>query len=377
MTVTAAPAPSIAATILVPQDRVPRQPLGPWAAELARRTAEVLRGVRGTHALAGELAGIGNQAALIAASRGDAAVAWRLTERQLWWHGRQARRARDPGVAAWALQPWVNLGRLEALAGRWREALARFSGLGTYEMTDTVQLGCVRLHGPAWRTLTRSREQFLRFLETVYVTDTLKALLLNRQWDRVPAFAAPFADGEQRWICEEACVVAQCRAGAPRTAAARAGIAARQAQGWTRAVLRLRAAEAHACADEPQAAREILVRMARVVREVSVEQLANPSLAPVTARMAAAAQEAGLMEDAYALAGRVLQGARAARDECMQIDMLRLLADAAPERERETWAAALEAAEGTTEYARYRRGDPPSNPVISELYERLEALFSN
>src|SRR5687768_4628340 len=120
------PSPSIAAAILVPQDRIPRRPLEPWGAELARRLDGVRRTARRTHALASELAGIGNQAALIAASRADIDLAWRLTARQLWWHGRQARRSRNPSVTAWALQPWVNLGRLESLTGRWREALARF-----------------------------------------------------------------------------------------------------------------------------------------------------------------------------------------------------------------------------------------------------------
>jgi hypothetical protein len=371
-------APAIAAAILIPQDRIVRAPLGPWAARLSGQLDDTLRSTRRTRQAAAQLGFVGNNAGLVAAHRGDMDAAWRLTQRQLWWQGRLARRSRDAAVAAHGVQPWVNLGRLEALTGRWREALARFSGLGTYAVADTLQLGCVRLRGTAWTSLMGSRDHFVRFLETVYVTDTLKAMLLNRRWELVPSFAAQHADGGLRWIVEEACVVAECRTGDPAAAAARARDAARQAQGWTRAVMRMRAAEAHACAGQTGLAAEILGPMARVVRQVSADQMANPHLMPATARLAGACREAGLEEDADALARRVLEGARRAGDELIEIEMLRLLAASPREEEREAWGKALDALERSTEYARYRRGGPPPpSPAVTALYDRLEEVFSS
>jgi hypothetical protein len=371
-------APAIATAILIPQDRIIRAPLGPWAARLSGQLDDTLRSTRLTQQAAAQLGFVGNNAGLIAAHRGDMDVAWRLTQRQLWWQGRLARRSGDASITAHGVQPWVNLGRLEALTGRWREALARFSGLSTYAMADTLQLGCVRLNGHAWTSLMSSREHFVRFLETVYVTDSLKAMLLNRRFEMVPPFAARFGEGGVRWICEEAAVVAECREGDPRAAAARAQAAARQAQGWTRAVLRMRAAEAHACAGDTELAAGILSPVARVVRQVSPAQMANPHLMPATARLAGACSEAGLDEDANALAQRVVEGARSSGDELMEIEMLRLLAAIAPDEEREAWAQALRGAEESTEYARYRRGGPPPpNPAVTALYDRLEDIFSN
>lgn len=371
-------APTIATAILIPLDRIAREPIGGWAERLLGQLNTGLRRVRSTWGIAGEIGFVGNNTGLIAAHRGDMDVAWRITQRHLWWQGRLARRSGDTAVTAHGVQPWVNMGRLEALTGRWREALARFSGLSTYAVADTLQLGCVRLAGSAWTSLMSSREHFLRFLETVYVTDSLRAMLLNRRFELVPSFAAQFGDGGLRWICEEATVVAECREGDPLAAAARARSAARQAQGWTRAVLRMRAAEAHACAGETKLAAEILSPVAHVVRQISPAQMAAPHLMPATARLASACSEAGLTVEAHALAQRVLEGARTIRDELIEIEMLRLLAAISPDQERETWETALHDLEHSTEYARYRRGGPPPrNPVVTALYDRVEEVFSN
>jgi hypothetical protein len=372
-------APAIVAAILMPQDRIPREPLAAWAERLAGALEQARRSIRAPRRLAGEVEGIGNNAGLIAAHRGDLDVAWRLTEHQVWWHGRLARRSGEPTATAHAVQPWVNLGRLEALAGRWREALARFAGLGTCRVVSRLEIGCIRVGGEAWAAVTRSREEFMRLMEAVYVTDSLKAMLLNRRFELVHPFAARCEDGDGtlRWICEEACVLAECRLGDFGAAAARASGAARQAKAWNRAVLRLRAAEAHACGGEIDRAAEILAQIASVVRQLSPEQKAKPELMPITARLAGACHEVGLAADAYGVARDVLEGARTANDEPIQIEMLRLLAATAPDEEREAWSEAARAAEESTDYARYRRGGPRPNPVFNELYERLEEVYRN
>jgi len=351
---------TIAGAILIPQDRIARQPLTPLAAELTHRLQGIRRTVRGTHELSAQISRIGNVAGLIAASRGEMAVAWRLTERHLWWHGRQARRSGDATVTAHALQPWVNLGRLESLAGRCDEALSRLQGLSSFPISDRLELGCVRLSGPAWKALVPSRERFLEFLESIFVSDSLKAMLLNRRFDLVQPFAGRLpGEGELHWIGEEACV-------------------AREARGWYRAVFRLRAAEAYTCAGEGTCAAGILTQMAGVVQQMSGKRKADPKLLPVTARLATACQEAGLAEFACLLARDVLNAARAARDEPIQIEMLRVLATTAPAAERQSWAQAAWTLAGDTEYARYRRGGaPPASAVVAELYRCLDEVFAN
>ena len=375
----AAPAATIAAAILMPQDRIPREPLGPWAARLLETLDQGLATIRTTRRFAGELGFVGNNAGLIAAHRGEMQTAWRITERQVWWHGRQARRSGDAAVTAYGLQPWVNLGRLDALTGRWHEALARFAGLAAYEVAGRLELGCVRVGGSAWAAVTESREQFLDVLETMYVSDSLKAMLLNRRFELVHPFVARCVpEGGLRWVCEEACAVAEAREGDFGAAAARAEAAARGASGWNRAVLRRRAAEAHACAGDTARAAGILAQVAGVVAQVSPEQKARPELMPVTTRLATACHEVGLDAQAYAVARGVLEGARAVRDELIEIELLRLLAVTAPDGEREEWRRAAEAAAETTEYARYRRGGPPPpSPATEELYARLLDAFAS
>jgi hypothetical protein len=375
----APPAPTVASTILMPQDRIARRPLVPWAESLVGRLVEARRGIRRTQEYAGELSAVGNNAGLIAASRGDMAEARRLTERQLWWHGRQARRSGDSSLAAHGVQPWVNLGRLESLTGRLPDALARFSGLQNFALADRLELGCVRVEGRAWTALVRSREQFLRFLEVVYVSDSLRAMLLNRRLELVLPFVARCGEmeGTTRWVGEEARVVAECGLGDPAGAAARARDAGRETRGWFRAVFHLRRAEALACAGEAEEAAGILGKLAALVEGLSDALMADPQLMAVTARLAGACREAGPPGTGYAVARRVLQGARAAGDELVEIEMLQLLAATAPGEEAEGWAQAARAAMEATDYARYRRGTPSRHPVIAELYGRLEQAYAS
>jgi hypothetical protein len=374
----ATPSASITAALLAPTDRIPREPLAPWATRLLDALGRATATIRTACHLADKLGHIGNNVGLIAAQRGDTQRAWSVTQRQFWWHGRLARRSSNAAITAYAIQPWVNLGRMEALSGRPQEALARFAGLSAFEVANRLEMGCMRVVGSDWSAIAASRGEFVQFLDAVYVIDSLKAILLNHCFELVhPFMASGGAKGTLRWMCDEACVVADTRMGDYRAAISRAGTAAREATRWNRAVLRLRLAEAHACAGEVDRAREILSQIAGVVRQVSPEVKAKPELLPITARLAGACHEAGLADDACAVARDVLQGARTANDEMIQIEMLKLLAAAASEDEAKAWRDAADAAVEATDYARFRRGKPPrANPVFDELYERLEAIYT-
>lgn len=371
---------TISTALLFPQARIPRAPQEAWAARLAGRL-ERCRALREVRALSLEVAGIANNAALIAAHRGDAGTARRLCEAQIRWQRRLARRSGDSAVAARALQPYVNLGRLEAALGAWPAALERFARLHGIRADGALELECLCVAAGAWESVAATPAEYEAFLETVYVGDSLKALLLNRRFAEAEAFAFPVEaspvaglDG----LATEARVVATCRLGDFAGARAQAAAASEGSRGWGRAVFRLRAAETLACAGEAQSAEAALRSLAGVVRGVSPAALRELSTLYVVVRLAAACAEAGLREDTFALARAAHEGARAADDEAIQIELLHLLAPAAPAAERAEWEDALSRAEERTGYARYRRTGPPlPDPVVDGVFARLTEIFAS
>jgi hypothetical protein len=367
--------PKIGTSFLLPQDRIARSPLGPWAAALRRQLRRCLEQSRTTAAVSDEVGSAGNNAALIAAHRGAGALARRLCERQLCWQARLSRRSRNPGLATGCVQPWVNLARLDSLAGKWESAFARLSALqvcGTHGVLSLRPLqpdgiGCLQV---------RAEGGFAQSLETVYVIDSLRVLLQNGRCGEVVEFAARMATEPcthlQLWA-DEALVVSACQRGDVESAdqAAQAALARPQTVGWSRAVFRLRRAEVLACAGETQRAAEILESMAGVMDRLSEPVLRNLQTLYVLMPLASACWAAGLEGQAGSLARAVYHGAKAAADEAFQIDALRLLVAAAPAEEREASREALERLETATEYQRYRHLG--STSAVSGEFELLNA----
>lgn len=325
--------------------------------------------------------GVTNNAALLAAYFGAEPVAWTLCERVVQWQHRLSRRSRDARVGVHVMQPWVNLGRLEALSGRWRASLDRFARLMEYRESGQLRLGAVRVNGMGWNVVAASRQEFEDVLENLYVIDTLKALLLNRRYVEVEEFAAGYSSDCRAMIArrlDEALIVATSHLGRFDRARSVADSAARQTDGWNRAVFKLRQAEVFAASGDTEGATSLLRRIVDVVRQVSPQRKKELSLLYVNMRLAASCAEVGLERASITVAREVNESARAAGDEVFQIESLRILAATAPADERSRWEEELARAEATTEYARYRRGGPPPpNPVIEGLYQQLEEVFSN
>jgi hypothetical protein len=379
-TATAARAGTISPALLLPHDRIARAPLGAWAARLLERADRCRRECRTLRQVGEELSTVGNNAALAAAHRGDGAMAWRLCELQIRHFDRLARRSGNPELRMLTVQPWVNIGRLEALRGDWQAALARFARLTAPGADGRLCLGTVRV-GPGEAALPQRREGFGEFLRTVYVVDSLRALLQARRWAEVEIFARKLASGERTGLAafaREAMVVAACQQGDLDRAREIAETAGREMRGWFRAVFRLRLAEVHACAGDTDLAVPALAAIAGVVTQLSPERKSDVNTLYVTSRLAQACVDAGLDNDACAVARDVFDGARTADDEGFQIEALRILADASPPDERASWANALDCAQEATEYRRYRpAGSPPGeNPIIEELYKRVLDMFS-
>ncbi|HEU4562222.1 MAG TPA: hypothetical protein VFS20_30615 [Longimicrobium sp.] len=327
------------------------------------------------------MAVVANQVALVAVHQGRADAARALCEAHIGWQLRLARRAADPAIATQALQPWINLGRLEALAGDWAGALDRFAGLVAYRDAPAVLVAGVCVSGEGW-DVAANTVGFAEFLEGVYVIDSLKALLQNRRNAELLAFAAALPEGIAPPLARfgaEASVAAWCRARECRRACDAAVAAARSSDGWERAVFLLRLAEALLLSGDAATAREVLSgSVAALLGAPAAERGWLKSLY-VVHRYAGACREAGLDDEALSLARLLLRGARAARDEVFEVDALRLLTVLAPAPEQARWAGELEALEKSSLYMRCRRGDDvvPMDPGLDALYKQLEDVLTN
>lgn len=369
---------SISTALLSPNDRVARLPLRFWAERLILNLQHTYATIREPRRFAENLAAIGNNAGLVAASRGDTEAALKSAELQIRWLGRLARRSRESSLAAFAVQPWVNLGRLDAISGRTMEALDRFSELWRSALNGHVHIGTLRLGEGDWAAIVPTRDHFLTFVHTIYVSDSLKAMILNRRFDLVDPFSLQVgAKGRLKSMCDEACIVAESKTGDHRKAIARAETAVASATGWPAVVLQLRLAEANACAGELDGSRKILSQLADMIQHVSVKIMAKPELMQITARLAVACCEVELFHDGITVAENVLKGAQSVQDEMIQLDMLEILANFAEQEQANSWREKLSELKAGTDYARFRRGlaAQPSS-LFDELYSCLANAYT-
>lgn len=390
MSTLAAPAPAAArgaaaATItpalLLPHDRIARAPLGRWAEGLAAALARRRENRGEPRRLASEVAAIANNAALIAAHAGAAPVARALCIGQIRWQLSLARRTGDPWLSGHALQPWINLARLETVLGETDAALARFARLAEYRARDPFDVDVGTISPEGWQVIDPDPEGFAAFLLGVYVIDALKALLQGRRWAGVHAYAAgvpPDASPGVLGLVREARVVASVRGGEDARARALLEEALPGAAAWERVVLELRMAETLACAGDLEGARRRLARLAAVAGAVSLAKRSELRVLHVLGRLCTACAETGLHDEAAALARGVLDAARQVGDESFEIEAARLLAQSAPPAERSEWRAERDRLHASTGYRRYRDRDAPPfrDPAVDRLFEGLRGLFA-
>lgn len=363
--------PLLSTTLLVPLDRMPRRPVDTWTRDLQARLRQIRRGERRLLHYAETLSGIGNNAGLIAASQGERGSARMLCERQMAWQHRMGRRARAPEVERHAVQPWINLGRLDALDGDWEQAVTRFARLVARGGDARLCLGLMQISRRG-----ESVSAFGTLLYYVYVVDSLKALLLNGRWAEVLDFArrCERRDETVSAALDEAQVVALCRLGEPDQAAGVARRALALQRAWGKVLFRLRGAEAAACAGRLDAAGAALELLAGPLQRLEPRAMAHPDTMPLVLRVAQACAATGRAGAAAALANRVVKGAEAAEDETIWIEALRIVAGAAGEVD----ASLLGRLERETGYARYRRGEggpPIPHPEARALYDALLSAY--
>jgi hypothetical protein len=327
------------------------------------------------------ISGVANNVALIAAHQGAFEVARKLCSSHVRWQVRLSRRSGDLSLGGHALQPWINLGRLEALTGSWQAALARFAQLRGCRPGSPIKLDRARVPGEGWQVLGDTIQDALRFVERAYVVESLKALLLNRRYADVLVFNEALTPddhpGRSRLVIE-ATIVAAVGQGdfdrARKTAAAALG----QTAAWERLTFQLRLAETLACTGAADRAGDLLHPIVRAAMNLSPATWCELQPLYVLARVAAVAREIGLEREAAAMAQRALDGARTARDEVFQLNALRILAAVTTGDEHCAWKDSLDRLERVTEYQRERRNDAktPPGPALTGLYARLDEVLA-
>lgn len=372
---------TLSATLLLPQDRIPRLPLSTWAEQLSWDFAHNLRRLRMVRDLCGAVAANANNTALVATHQGAASVARTLCEHQLRWQHRMSRRSRDNAVAARMVQPWVNLARLDAMSGNWEVALTRLAALRAYRSTGRIELGTRSVPECGWQVVAATRPDFEDSLDCVYVIDSLKVLLLTGRFREAIAFASSLGTGFRRGLLEfgmEASIVAKCRLGDAAGAREIALDARAGARGWERVVFTIRLAEVVALEGDQDTAREILAPVTAVVARLSPEKKSELQTLHVLQRLSTLSREVGLDRVARAIAEEVYRGARAAGDEVFEIESLRILSATSAGPEHRRWVEALDRLETTTLYLRYRRGGQKEawSPVLERTCGQLTEFLT-
>lgn len=110
--------------LIIPADRIVRQPVARWQQNLCRNLVSTLSAADGDM---GEIAPSMNQLALLEAYQGNNANALQLCEAQIHFWKNFAQQHSNPKQVCLAVQPWINLIRLD----RWQNRVDRSTSLYT------------------------------------------------------------------------------------------------------------------------------------------------------------------------------------------------------------------------------------------------------
>lgn len=320
--------------------RLPRRDLGEWGAEVAAQI-ESLPGPSSRGLSTPELAHVvacGNVTALLQSYVGDVRGAAATLHRVLGWLARTAGtrppRGADPSRAALALQPWVNLGRLHCLAGRFERALAHLAVVPAFLRDRAVVLGPVCIDASHLGPDTPARRDVVAVAHATYVADTLRTLLRAGLYDRLGAFTAEVGvcpeDSSTNAIRYEARIVALGRSGLVQDAIAHARAEHGRTVGWDRLVCRVRLAQLLLLAGDPTASRQIGHSLEHACKALCSRARPNFAALLCAQQFARVLILAGDPGAAYALGVCALAGSEAIGDEVLQVELGLLCADTAP-----------------------------------------------
>lgn len=159
--------------LLSSQERSPRPPLQSLLARVDRRLDEIGVPSAVSDSDVYALLQCYNLCALVEAMAGRADEARRLCLEELCWLGRIADRTGHKGVLSYAFQPWVNLARLDRIAGNLVAARIRLDVLRAASQGHAVALGPIALEADHIPTLVAHVPGLTSFLHYNWIHERL------------------------------------------------------------------------------------------------------------------------------------------------------------------------------------------------------------
>jgi tetratricopeptide (TPR) repeat protein len=249
--------------ILVPYQKPLKLPLPEWAAVIRARFEQWRERAKTDLVNACDpIVTCYNEAALLEVHFGRMTDSAALCEASLEWLGRCSRRAEPASVLRFAFQPFINLGRLDRIYGRYDEALRKFRVVGEASRGQAVDLGSLFLSTEMCQEIFARADSPARLARTIYVLDSLKTLLKAGLYQEVVNFAPHHhepGDVTARDILAEAASIALCRMGRFSEAMAAADRILADREGPNRTLFLFRRAEIFAMAGQ----RDDALRVAR------------------------------------------------------------------------------------------------------------------
>lgn len=123
-----------------------------------------------------------NQAALLEFNFGRTERAFKLCYAHLEWLAELISRTGRLELAVQAFDPWLNLGRLERLTGKYALSLERFEILSQFSAQNETILGPLTLTTDHWQAIVNDRPDIEAFVRKACLTDILKTLLKSKQY---------------------------------------------------------------------------------------------------------------------------------------------------------------------------------------------------
>lgn len=210
--------------LLIPTDtlgeggRVNRPPLRNWAAMLLERLVPPGPGLVDWQ----QIEGCMNNAGLIEVYRGDFRSAEEVCKLQLRWAGRLAEKHGVAQVGEFALQPWINLGRLRRMEGDHEAALSHFALAVDVLAGKPIYLGTLTVDAEAWQANEHSGT-WIDVLKNVYIVDSVKTYLGAKNLSGAEAFlrrARALIGDEQNLLLDEMELIVLARLDRPGDTAA-------------------------------------------------------------------------------------------------------------------------------------------------------------
>lgn len=339
------------AYLLTSRGGLPHRNLALWSAEIARRLASMQTGDPSPTTV-GRLVSITNDAALVEAHRGNYESAAEICGEQLALL-RGHRDADRFAIARYAVNPWLNLGRLASLCGRTADACERFAVFR--DSTKFAHLAGVKLHLSELNLRLRAEKGYPDFCAHVYVGNSLRALLRNGAWDSLAGFVSSCSVlvPPLRPIVDEARVLAALHQGRLAEALEIAGSYRDAESRHARSAFRIREVECRAALRERVPSESWLAIEAGFEQTTPPRHLSTAALA-LWLRYAEIALEHGERGAAERVATRCLSAAESLGDELYTHEALRLLSTCSTEPNTSSYKERSAMLAATSEYASIR-----------------------